>query len=59
MYSIRNDNALKQESLYVKEFFLIYGTAPRISPLTLFGRHDRFGIEILMLCANALCQNLR
>ena len=42
MYSIRNDKALKQKSLYVKEFILIYGTAPRMSPLTLFGRHDRF-----------------
>ena len=30
-----------------------------MSPLTSFGRHDRFGIEILMPCANALCQNLR
>ena len=30
-----------------------------MSPLTSFGRHDRFGIEILMLCANALCQNCK
>ena len=28
MYSIRNDKALKQKSLYVNEFILIYGTAP-------------------------------
>ena len=30
-----------------------------MSPLASLGRHDRFGIEILMSCANALCQNSR